>query len=53
MNDVTEDPKWIEADNLVKKDERVMLQVYRFIKINWKLFIGMFIGALIQWLIMK
>jgi len=47
------DIQWITTDSLIKKDEKVMIQTYRFVKSNWKLFVGMFIGALITWLVMK
>lgn len=45
--------KWITKEDIIKKDEKILVEVWRFIKNHYELFLGMFVGALIQWLIMK
>jgi len=52
---VEKDVKWVEAkdDFVVRRDEKLVLGVYRFVRTYYQFFFGLFLGLLIMGLILK
>lgn len=47
--------EWVDAkdDFIVKRDEKLILGLYRLVKVHWKFFVGFCLGALVMGLIFK
>lgn len=56
VREIEEKAKYVmRKDLFIRKDEKVLIEVYRFIRdiLTWRFFLGIILGSILTWLLMR